>query len=121
VKDTDRQTSGRECTTTESFGDHGIDDGVELVHSTYYRLMSGGRETFEPTTAFYDSLESAFIWAYLGSVDEAGVPDHVEAAIDDARAFTANEFAERPDADLRTAVVPTFYQQVAEFHCAYRS
>ncbi|WP_018256113.1 hypothetical protein [Halomicrobium katesii] len=120
MRDTDTHGDATECTTTGSFGNHGIDDGAALIHSTYYRLISGGRETFEPTAAFYDSLESAFLWAYLGSVDEAGVPDHVEAAIDDARAVTADEFADRPDADLRTEVVPTFYQQVAGFHCEYR-
>ena len=40
-------------------------------------------------------------------------------AVDDARARTAEEFAEEPGADLRTTVVPAFYRRVAGFHCAY--
>lgn len=116
----DSQTDEADCTTTGSFGDHGVDDGSTLVHRTYYRLVDGGRTEFAPTEAFYDSLESAFLWTYLGAVGETVVPDDVEAAIDDARTFTAEEFADRPDADLRTEVVPTFYQYVAGFHCAYR-
>jgi len=114
------QTDAADCTTTGSFGDHGIKDGSTLVHRTYYRLVDGGRTTFEPTASFYDALESAFLWTYLGSATATDVPVHVEAAVDDARTFTAEEFADRPDADLRTEVVPTFYQYVAGFHCAYR-
>jgi hypothetical protein len=103
----------------KSFDDHDIEDGSALIQQTYYRLASADRTEFEPTASFFDALESAFIWAYLGSVDGNGVPDHVEAAIDDARAHTAKEFADRPDADLRTAVIPTFYRYAAGFHCAY--
>jgi len=116
----ERQPGESDCTTTDSFGDHGIEDGSALVHRTYYRLVEAGRTEFAPTDKFYDDLASAFLWTYLGAVDGAGVPTHVEAAIDDARAFTAEEFADRPDADLRTEVVQTFYQYVAGFHCAYR-
>jgi hypothetical protein len=36
------------------------------------------------------------------------------------RVFTEDEFADDPDADLRTDVIPTFYLYVASFHCAYR-
>jgi len=109
-----------DCTTTGSFTDHDIEDGSTLIQQAYYRLADGDRTEFEPTTAFFDSLESAFIWAYLGAVRERGVPEHVEAAINDARAHTAEEFENRPDADLRTDVVPAFYRQLAAFHCAYR-
>jgi hypothetical protein len=109
-----------ECTTTGSFSDHDIQDGSRLVQRTYYRLADADRSTFSPTESFFDALESAFIWAYLGSVEENGVPDHVAVALDDARAVTAEEFADRPDADLRTDVLPTFYRHAAGFHCAYR-
>jgi hypothetical protein len=109
-----------ECTTTESFADHGLDDGSVLITRTYNRIAADGAPPFEPTTAFFDTLSAAFIWAYIATVDEPGVPPHVEAAIEDARAFTRQAFAEDPDADLRTDVIPTFYQQVAGFHCAYR-
>ena len=110
-----------ECTTTESFADHDIDDGSALIERTYHRLTDGDRTAFEPTVSFYDALESAFMWAYLGTVEEAGIPPHVEAAIDDARAFTEEDFADDPEADLRTDVIPTLYQYAAGFHCAYRS
>lgn len=109
-----------DCTTTGSFRDHGIGDGVDLVTRTYYRLRAGERQPFSPNEAFFDRLESAFIWAYPGSVDERGVPPHVERAIEDARALTEAEFANRPEADLRTAVIPEFYRRVAGFHCIYR-
>jgi len=108
------------CTTTGSFADHDIEDGSSLVQQTYYRLAEADRLEYEPTEAFFDELETAFIWAYLGSVDSADIPDHVQAAIDDARVFTAEDFADRPDADLRTDVVQTFYRYAAGFHCAYR-
>jgi len=109
-----------DCSTTGSFEAHGIADGSDLVSSTYYRLLEAGVETFEPTAAFFDRLESAFLWAYLGSVDEAGVPPHVEYAVADARAVVEGEFDGRGDPDLRTDVVPTFYREVAGFHCAHR-
>lgn len=109
-----------DCTTTESFSDHGIEDGTDLVTETYYRLQAGERLEFSPTETFFDRLESAFLWAYLGSVDERGVPPHVEAAIDDARALTREEFEDRADPDLRTEVIPAFYRRVAGFHCLYR-
>lgn len=109
-----------DCTTTESFSDHGIDDAADLVTQTYYRLKAGEQDQFTPDDSFFDRLESAFIWAYLGSVDEPGVPAHVQMAIEDARWFTQDEFEDRPDADLRTEVIPAFYQRIAGFHCVYR-
>lgn len=109
-----------DCTTTGSFRDHGIGDGVGLVTGTYYRLQGPDGREFAPTDAFFDRLESAFIWAYLGSVDERGVPSHVEMAIDDARALTREQFDGAQDPDIRTEVIPAFYRRVAEFHCRYR-
>ncbi|MFW6435990.1 MAG: hypothetical protein ACOCY1_06365 [Halovenus sp.] len=106
---------GRNCASSDSFDDH----GEQLVSRTYNRLAVG-ELAFEPTEAFFDRLEEAFIWAYLGSVDTSGVPEHVSLAIEDAKAVTYGEFRDRPDADLRTDVVPAFYQRVAGFHCAYR-
>jgi len=109
-----------ECTTSGSFSDHGIGNGVDLITGTYYRLQRAEWREFEPTERFFDQLESAFVWAYLGSVDEVGVPMHVQMAIEDALALTQAEFDDRPDADLRTEVVPAFYRRVAGFHCIYR-
>jgi hypothetical protein len=117
---TERTTEDCDCTTTGSFADHDVDDGSVLIQRAYYRLAADGTPTFEPTESFFDALESAFIWAYLGTVEANNVPDQVEAAIDDARALTAEEFSDRPDADVRTSILPTFYRHAAEFHCAYR-
>lgn len=109
-----------DCSTTNSFADHGVPDGTDLVTQTYRRLAGPEAPDYAPTAAFFDRLEEAFLWAYLGSVEEAGVPAHVEAAVDDAKALTRAEFADEPDADLRTDVVPAFYRRAASFHCAYR-
>ncbi len=108
-----------ECTTTGSFAAHGIDDGSRLISRTYYRLADGAPASFAPADRFFDRLETAFIWAYLESAGGTGVPDGVLTAVDDARARTAEEFADEPDADLRTTVIPAFYRRVAGFHCAY--
>lgn len=112
--------SQTDCTTTGSFADHDIEDGSTLIERTHRRLVEAGMREFEPGDEFLNAIESAFIWAYLESVDGTDVPDHVQAAIDDARVFTAETYADRPDANLRTDVLPTFYQQAAGFHCAYR-
>jgi len=116
----DPSDAADDCATSNSFDDHGIPRGSRLISRTYNRLGADGEPAFEPTEAFFDRLESAFTWAYLGSVEERGVPEHVEVAIDDARARTAEEFRDRTDADLRLDVIPSFYQQVAAYHCAYR-
>jgi len=108
------------CTTSGSFDDHGIDDGADLIQQAYYR-MSDVDAAFEPTESFFARIESAFVWAYLGSTGERGVPSHVGAALDDARVLTHEEFTDRPDADLWTEVLPAFYRWFAGFHCAYRS
>jgi hypothetical protein len=109
-----------DCSTTNSFSDHGIVDGVDLVTRTHQRLATAEEVSYSPTEEFFDRLEEAFYWAYLGSVEESAVPDHVEAAVDDALAMTTEEFEGQSGADLRTEVVPTFFQYVAGFHCSYR-
>lgn len=118
MRDTDSHSD--DCATTTSFADHGVQDGTDLVTATHRRLTAPGVPEYAPTAAFFQRLEEAFLWAYLGAVEEAGVPPHVEAAVADARALTHAEFADAPDADLRTDVVPAFYQRVASFHCTYR-
>lgn len=111
-----------ECTTTGSFDDHGIDDGSDLVTRTYYRMTEADREAFPLDEAAFDRLESTFLWAYLGSVAENGVPRHVELAVEDARARTEEAFDDDRDmADLRTEVLPAFYRRVAGFHCTYHA
>lgn len=117
---TDPGLHPEDCTTTDSFSDHGIGDGVDLIRETHHRLRDADTPEFSPSVRFFDRLESAFIWAYLGSVDEPSVPTHVEMAIDDARALTSEEFEDRSDADVRTEVIPAFYRRVAGFHCVYR-
>lgn len=113
-------TATDDCTITGSFADHGLRDGTDLITRTYYRLAGDTRPQFEPASAFFECLESAFRWTYLASIDEPEVPEHVEAAIDDARVLTYEEFYESPSTDLRLDVIPSFYQRVAGFHCAYR-
>ncbi|WP_254841347.1 hypothetical protein [Natronomonas marina] len=110
-----------DCTTTTSFSDHGLGDGRRLIRETYYRLVDGGTAEFAPTERFFDRLETAFVWSYIGATDDSGVPPHVGTAIEDARARTREAFAADPDADLRTEVIPAFYQRVAGFHCVYRN
>lgn len=109
-----------DCSTTNSFADQGVPDGTDLVTETYYRLAGPDRPDYAPTGAFFERLEEAFLWAYLGAVAEPGVPAPIEAAIDDAKVLTRAEFEDDPDADLRTDVVPAFYQRIASFHGAYR-
>jgi len=109
-----------DCTTTRSFADHDIEDGSALTERTYYRLSDADASAFEASERLFDALESAFLWAYLDSVDGNGVPAHVDAAIDDARALTREEFTGATDPDIGTEVVPTFYRYAADFHCASR-
>lgn len=116
--DSERDASA-DCTTTTSFADHGLADGSTLIRETYFRLLESGT-TYEPTAAFFERLESAFIWAYLSTTGETGIPPHVEAAIADARSRTRESYHGTPDSDLRTEVIPAFYQRVAGFHCIYR-
>lgn len=109
-----------ECTTTSSFDDHGIPDGAGLISGTYRRLREAGVTEFEPSAELFDAVATAFARTYLDAVDEPAVPDHVDAAIEDARERTREAFAGRTEADLRTEVLPAFYQRVAGFHCTYR-
>lgn len=109
-----------DCSTLASFADHGIDDGKSLVEETYSRLRVADGDRVQPTDAFFDRLESAFLWAYLRTVDERTVPDDVLLAVEDARYVVRARFATRIDVDLRTEVVPAFYDAVASYHCAYR-
>jgi hypothetical protein len=50
-----------------------------------YCRFAGSGTDFEPSASSFAQLESAFLWAYLGSTGYDGVPDHVQAALDDAR------------------------------------
>jgi len=117
---TDADGATGDCTTTASFDDHGIDDGSALIRRTYYRLVAEGDDAFEPTERFFDRLADAFARTYLTATDAYELPPHVAAAVDDARAWAAVEFADDPDADLRGEVIPAFYRHAAGFHCAYR-
>lgn len=110
-----------DCTTTSSFTDHGLDRGSVLIQRTYYKLAGAGITEFQSTEEFFDQLEAAFTWAYIVSTDEPGVPSHVEAAIDDAVAWTREQFADAEEVDLRTELLPRFYSELAAFHCSYRS
>ena len=107
--------------TTVVVTDHGIVDGSDLIRRTHYRLRDDGDGRFEPTDRFFDRLTDAFTRAYLAATGEHALPDHVAAAVDDARARIDSEFADAPDADLPTEVLPRFYRYAAGYHCAYRN
>lgn len=109
-----------DCTTTSSFTEHGVDRGSALIQRTYYRLAAAGLTEFESTDRFFDQLEAAFTWAYIASTGEPGVPPHVEAAVEDALAWTRTRFDGDEDVDVRTELLPRFYSELAAFHCAYR-
>ncbi len=47
------------------------------------------------------------------------VPDPVNRAIDHATDRLVHELLDDPDADLRTEVLPAFYQSIAEAYCAH--
>ncbi len=109
-----------ECTTTLSFADHGIDDGHALLTGTYARYRNQADEPFTATDEDLDRLEVAFIRTYLDELGAGTVDDHVRAALDDTLAEMREQYAEADDPDLRTDVIPTFYQQLAAYHCDYR-
>lgn len=112
--------AAEECTTITLFEDHGLGGGTTLISGTHYRLVDAGITEFEPIDGFFDSLESAFIRTYLASTAERGVPPHVAAAIEDARARTQEALADDPTADLRTDDITGFYWRTAGFHRRYR-
>jgi len=69
--------------------------GATLVAGTERPLREDGVTRFEPTVPFYDALESAFLRACWGTDD--GVPYHLRAAVDDARAFAREDYAAVPE------------------------
>ena len=103
ISSTPPEADGDHYTTTEQFADHGIHDGSALISGTYHRLADADRG-FDRIESFYDGLESAFVWTYLSTVEGTEVLTHIGTAIDDARVFTEDEFADDPDANLRTDV-----------------
>lgn len=107
----------RDCSTTGSFANHDIDDGHVLITGTYYRLQEEGLTGFEPTTAFLERLEVAFIRTYLEHAPEGRIDNHMLTALEDARHDIAEEFTE--NAGLRTEVIPAYYQAASTFHCLY--
>lgn len=109
-----------DCTTTNSFDDHEIEDGIDLITRTYTRLIRRDLPPFRPTQEYFEWIEVAFLRTYLDLDPTGRIPNDVATAIDDAKEVTYGEFIDRPDADLRTEVLPTFYQQMAGFHCKYR-
>jgi hypothetical protein len=61
--DTDR-TDGdaEECTTTGSFGDHGV-DGQRLIEGTYRRLAAADQRTFSDGDRFYKTVRGECLGA----------------------------------------------------------
>lgn len=105
--------------TTSAFDAYGITDGVDLVHRTSYRLLATGDGSFEPTAAFLARVDRAFWAAYIRAAAVPLVPTPLDAALEDAAALTAEEFADEPDADLRGEVLPSYYGTPVGLFCRY--
>lgn len=108
------------CSThTTAFDHHGIVDGTELIARTHYALSETGDLTPEPTSAFVDRVATAFRAAYVKEAAVPLVPDPVNEAIDHASDTLVHDLLDEPDADLRTELLPTFFQRVAGAYCAH--
>jgi len=105
--------------TATAFVEFGIRDGADLIHRTHYRLVDGDLDGFEPSVAFFDRLNTAFRTSFVRAARRPVVPEPVDAAVVEASGETAHAFLERPEADLRQAVLPEFYRRVASNYCAF--
>jgi hypothetical protein len=105
------------CTTTRAFDVYGVTDGSVLVRTTHRLVHENDRGTV--TDATLDLVAAAFRAAFMEHADVGALPADVAAAVEDALYFTRERYADS-DADLRTEVLPSFYREVAGFHCAYR-
>lgn len=110
------------CTTRDNaFAGYHIPNGADLVSATWYQLLDRGYEAFEPTETFADELGKAFRTAFVRTAPVPIVPEPVDEAVVDATTITAYEYSHRSEADLRTVVLPEFYQTVADLYCDYRT
>lgn len=126
------------CTTTGAFGDHGVPDGTDLIGRTATHMTTAG--ITDPTVGgFFEILGDAFRAAFVEAADADRVPAVVDAAVDDAVHATRETFGgnatdaavtaagsgtdastDATGADVRTAIVPAFYREVAGYYCAFR-
>ena len=106
------------CSTSDTaFLDYGLPNGQTLVPATYYVLAGRGEGTFEPTPEYVHRVADAFRTAFVRRAPIPIVPEPVDAAVEDAVTATIHEFTD--EADLRIAVLPTFYRRVAAYTCTY--
>lgn len=106
------------CSTSDAaFLDYGLPNGQVLVPATYYVLSGRDEATYEPSPAYVHRIADAFRTAFVRRADLPVVPEPVDAAVEDAVTATLHEFD--GEADLRTAVLPTFYRRVASYACTY--
>lgn len=109
-----------QCSThTTAFDDHGITDGTELIARTHYTLAETEALTPEPTGAFVEQVATAFRRAFIHEAKVPLVPEPVTHAIEYATDRLAHRLLDDPDADLRTEILPAFYQNVAGAYCAH--
>lgn len=108
------------CSThTAAFTDHGITDGTDLVSRTYYTLSTNGHRTPEATSEFADQVAMAFRQAFIRSAAVPLVPEPIDVAIDEATNVIIHHVLDDSDADLRTEILPAFYQTVASTYCSH--
>lgn len=110
------------CTTrTTAFIDHGIEDGSELVSRTYYALVASSHDTPEMSSEFADHVARAFRRSFIRRAAIPLVPEPVDAAIEQSSDIVVHRLLDDQDADLRTDILPAFYQAVANTYCAHLS
>ena len=106
----DRPTNG-------SFADHGIPDGRVLLTGAARAIGAPPEETAVVDDLLLATAAAAFRESFAAAAGERP-PDDVEAAIDDAVAWTRAEAAgER--VHLRDRLLPAFYRRLDRFHDAY--
>lgn len=108
------------CSTHTAAFDHlGIEDGTKLISRTYYTLAEIEDLSPEPTSEFVERVAMALREAYIKEAAVPLVPDPVNQAIDYATDRLVHKLLNDPDADLRTELLPGFYQSIASAYCAH--
>ena len=112
-----RDDDGDDRPTTGSFADYGISDGRVLLAGAVRALGTPPEETAVVDALLLATVAAAFREAFAATTHERP-PDDVEAAIDDAVAWTRAEAADER-VHLRDRLLPAFYRRLDRFHDAY--
>lgn len=108
-----------QCATTDSFAVYGIGDGAALISAAASRLGETS-QSVEVSDGTVMAVENAFRDAFVALADGDSLPPAVRAAFGDAAA-AIREADAGGTVDLRTEFLPRFYQELAGYHCAYRT